>query len=176
MCLLLLKTAPIPDVFTHVRLEGPSLNKHTTFLGAAFSITKNLSSSNTSQNLSCFNHVDLLSVQLLAFCRTFNNKIQIFVRRQELLSWTSFLCAENNNQLFVDWAHFLWVVLFLIWREGIQWNHEISHYYASIHPSIDKNPNSKSVVAAALERRRNQEPDTGHLIIRPGYLTLLQNA
>lgn len=34
-----------------------------------------------------------------------------------------------------------------------------------IHPSIDKNPNSKSVVAAALERRRNQEPDTGHLII-----------
>lgn len=50
-----------------------------------------------------------------------------------------------------------------------------------IHPSIqslpiDKNPNSKSVVAAALERRRNQEPDTGHLIIRPGYLTLLQNA
>lgn len=48
--------------------------------------------------------------------------------------------------------------------------------HPSIHPSIDKNPNSKSVVAAALERRRNQEPDTGHLIIRPGYLTLLQNA
>lgn len=39
---MLLKTAPIPDVFTHVRLEGPSFNKHTTFLGAAFSITKNL--------------------------------------------------------------------------------------------------------------------------------------
>lgn len=39
---MLLKTAPIPDVFTHVRLEGPSLDKYTTFLGAAFSVTKNL--------------------------------------------------------------------------------------------------------------------------------------